>query len=568
MRPTSINIPHLAQNENSKQLIVKGRPFLMRAGELQNSSLTSVEYMESVWQKIVDTNINTLLGCVTWEMIEPEEGVFDFSVLDEIILAARKHSVHVVLLWFGSFKNGLSTYVPSWVKQNPKRFPRAKLRKAGGHLETADVVSIFYSESRKADAKAFGTLMKHLREFDESYSTVIMVQVENESGLLGDSRDGSELAERAFREPVPQELISFLSSSWDGLHQDIKKNNLVEFDPVAKLSGTGNGDWETVFGSSPRTDELFMAYHYALYVNEVAAAGKEQYPIPHYTNLWMNYSGEDTDNDFPIIVGGGGMPGDYPSGGAVSNVMDVWMQFAPQLDFLGPDIYLNDYGRSCAKYRHKNQPLFVPEQRRDDYGARRIWIAYGSYAAMGVAPFGVDTVDPADNPFTKHYGLLKSVSAIVLEAQRRPNASVGFCFDPIPQGRPCNVSKPVKQTWDDFEITIDRCFVFGKSGPGAGMVINRGNGKFLLIGWGFHVSAKSLTRTSTFTGILKVEEKAVEDEETGRLRTVRLLNGDETRSGSFAMMPNEDPDYGGFPISVTVPARTMIAEVTFYSIAD
>lgn len=106
MRPTSINIPHLAQNENSKQLIVKGRPFLMRAGELQNSSLTSVEYMEPVWQKIVDTNINTLLGCVTWEMIEPEEGVFDFSVLDEIILAARKHSVHVVLLWFGSFKNG------------------------------------------------------------------------------------------------------------------------------------------------------------------------------------------------------------------------------------------------------------------------------------------------------------------------------------------------------------------------------------------------------------------------------------------------------------------------------
>lgn len=463
---------------------------------------------------------------------------------------------------------GLSTYVPSWVKQNPKRFPRAKLRKAGGHLETADVVSIFYSESRKADAKAFGTLMKHLREFDESYSTVIMVQVENESGLLGDSRDGSELAERAFREPVPQELISFLSSSWDGLHQDIKKNNLVEFDPVAKLSGTGNGDWETVFGSSPRTDELFMAYHYALYVNEVAAAGKEQYPIPHYTNLWMNYSGEDTDNDFPIIVGGGGMPGDYPSGGAVSNVMDVWMQFAPQLDFLGPDIYLNDYGRSCAKYRHKNQPLFVPEQRRDDYGARRIWIAYGSYVAMGVAPFGVDTVDPADNPFTKHYGLLKSVSAIVLEAQRRPNASVGFCFDPVPEGGPCQVSNPVKQTWDDFEITIDRCFVFGKPGSGAGMVINRGNGKFLLIGWGFHVSAKSLKRNSTFTGILKVEEKAVDDEETGRLRTVRLLNGDETRSGSFAMMPNEDPDYGGFPISVTVPARTMIAEVTFYSITD
>lgn len=77
-----------------------------------------------------------------------------------------------------------------------------------------------------------------------------------------------------------------------------------------------------------------------------------------------------------------------------------------------------------------------------------------------------------------------------------------------------------------------------------------------------------MTKNSTFTGILKFEEKAIDDEETGRLRTVRVLNGDETRSGSFAMMPNEDPDYGGFPISVTVPARTMIAEMTFYSISD
>jgi hypothetical protein len=391
-----------------------------------------------------------------------------------------------------------------------------------------------------------------------------MVQVENESGLLGDSRDGSELAEQAFRQPVPRELIEFFTSSWEHLHDDIKTHNLAHFNPV----GLEGGDWETVFGSGPSTDELFMAYHYALYVNQVAGAGKSQYPIPHYTNMWMNYAGDDTDNGFPVIVGGGGMPGDYPSGGAVSNVMDVWMHFAPNLDFLGPDIYLNDYDKSCAKYRHRNQPLFVPEQRRDEYGARRMWIAYGSHAAMGVAPFGVDTVEPADNPFTKHYGLLKSVSAIVLEAQRLPKSSVGFCFDEIPNGASNNISHPVKRSWGDFDITIDRCFVFGKPGPGAGMVIHRGHGKFLLIGWGFHVSAKSSLRNATFTGILKFEEKAVDDEETGRLRAVRVLNGDETRSGSFAMMPNEDPDYGGFPISVTVPARTMIAEVTFYSISE
>lgn len=588
MAEERVTIPRLVDTEWSKQLFVKGKPFLMRAGELQNSSLTSLEYMDAVWRKMTDTNINTLLGCVTWEMIEPEEDRFDFSVLDKIILAARRHSMHLVLLWFGSFKNGnsnnpgslhrkqvlighgigVSTYVPAWVKTDTERFPRAKLRKAGGRLETADVLSLFSPEGRKADAKAFGQLMEHLRDFDASHSTVLMVQVENESGLLGDSRDGSPIADTVFHEPVPAELIEFLSSEWDRLHPDMRDQHLALFNPKQQPAGRA-GAWDSVFGNSPKTDELFMAFYYALYVNEVAAAGKRAYPIPHYTNVWMNYVGDDSDNDFPVVVGGGGMPGDYPSGGPVSNVMDIWMRFAPELDFLGPDIYLSDYNRSCAKYRHNNQPLFVPEQRRDEYGARRIWIAYGTYAAIGVSPFGVDTVEPAESAFTKHYGLLKSVSAIVLEAQRRPGASVGFCFDEVPNGELTDRRNDVvRRVWGDFELTIERCFVFGKPGPGAGMVIDRGNGNFLLIGWGFQVSARSMAPGSTFTGILKFEEKVVEVEETGRLRTVRVLNGDETRGGKFAMMPNEAPDYGGFPISVTIPARTMIAEVCFYSITD
>lgn len=458
--------------------------------------------------------------------------------------------------------------MPAWVKTDTKRFPRAKLRKAAGHLETADVLSLFRPDGRKADAKAFGRFMEHLREFDESDSTVIMVQVENESGLLGDSRDASELANKVFHEPVPQDLVEFLSSNWDQLHRDAREQNLSQFNH--DMSSRDNiGNWESVFGSSPRTDELFMAYHYALYLDDIAAAGKAAYPIPHYTNVWMNYLSEDSDNDFPIVVGGGGMPGDYPSGGAVSNVLDIWMRFAPNLDFIGPDVYLNDYSSSCAKYRHRGQPLFIPEQRRDDYGARRIWIAYGTYAAMGVAPFGVDTVEPSDNPFTKHYGLLKSVSNIVLQAQRHPGTSVGFCFDELASDLSSNDPSPaIRRTWGDFEISIGRCFVFGKPGPSAGMVIYRGCNTFLLIGLGFQVAAKAVNPESTFSGILRFEEKVVEDEETGRLRTVRMLNGDETRSGQFAMMPNEDPDYGSFPISITIPAGTMIAEVTFYSITD
>lgn len=103
---TMVQIPHLVATTASKQLVVKGKPFLMRAAELQNSSMTSAEYMDTVWQKLADMNINTILGCVTWEMIEPVEGTFDFEELDKVILGARKYGLHLVLLWFGSFKNG------------------------------------------------------------------------------------------------------------------------------------------------------------------------------------------------------------------------------------------------------------------------------------------------------------------------------------------------------------------------------------------------------------------------------------------------------------------------------
>ncbi|KAJ5132335.1 hypothetical protein N7448_006493 [Penicillium atrosanguineum] len=558
----STEIPHLRKVADTQQLVVNGRPFLSLAAELQNSSMTSAEFMEPIWQKLVDTNINTVLGCVTWENIEPVEDQFDFTELEKVILGARKHELHLVLLWFGSFKNGISTYVPPWVKTNTRRFPRAKLRKAGGVLKTGDVLSIFHEEACKADAKAFSRLLQHVKNIDSEYSTVIMVQVENETGLLGDSRDGSAAAEQRFNEPVPSDLLCFLAQDWINLHTDLQAN-LKHF----KAQSSPRGTWTQVFGESPHTDELFMAYHYAQYLNKVAAAGKNEYPIPLYTNVWQNYVGQDGDNEFPVVVGGGGHPGDYPSGGGTSTVLDVWLRFAPSLDFIAPDIYLNEYASSCRKYRHRNQPLFIPEQRRDEYGARRIWVAYGSFQAIGVSPFGIDTLDPATNPFTKHYGLLKSVSQLVLEAQTRPGSSVGFCFDELAADG-TDPSKPIIQHWGGYEITIERCFVFGKPEPGAGMVIHLGGPKFLLIGWGFQVRACSLSRTSRFTGFLRFEEKKVADRATGELRKLRTLNGDESRSGIFAMMPNEDPDYGGFPICVTIPAHTMIAELEVYSIEE
>ncbi|KAG9666645.1 glycoside hydrolase, partial [Aureobasidium melanogenum] len=544
----SSRIPHLRQTANSKQLIVKDEPFLMLAGELQNSSFSSPEYMKDVWTKLKDMNINTVLGSVSWEQLELTEGNFDFTALDQVLLDARAHDLHVVLLWFGSFKNG------EWMK----------LQSADGSLTTGDVLTIFGTEAQKADAQAFKTLMQHLKDFDEAHSTVIMVQVENEAGCLGDSRDRSELAEAAFASPLPDEFCDFLGRDWSGFTDAFRRN----LEGLRQCELLRDITWKDLPGDSKRIDESFMAYHYAKYLDQVAAVGKSIYPLPLYTNVWQNVIDSDTDPDTPPIAGGGLEPGDYPSGGGVVDVLDVWQAFAPSLDFIAPDIYLNDYATSCRLYRHNKQPLFIPEQRRDEYGALRIWTALGSHACIGTSPFGCETVDSMKSPFRKHYGLLAKMKHHILTAQAQDNASIGFFFDELTADG-SDPSQKVTATFGDYNLLIERSFVFGRPSAGSGMIIcPKDNNHFLLIGWGFQVTFKHKSPKAHFTGILRFEEIDVDDANTGAMRTVRLLNGDETQSGKFAIMPSEDPDYGGFPISVTVPARTGIAMCQPYALFD
>jgi hypothetical protein len=469
----------------------------------------------------------------------------------------------IVLLWFGSLKNALSTYAPGWVKKDVKRFPRVHVSEAGAVLRTEELVSPFNERAWQADAKAFGTLMRHLKELDGDHSTVIMVQVENETGLLGDSRDRSKIANELFEKPVPEQVIQHLQK----LEQDSLAHHLFSkrFPDFQKLTA-GLATWEEAFGKGVNADEMFMAHAFSQYVGQVAAAGKKEYPIPHYTNVWLNFDDPSMLDlqGLPTIVGGGAKAGVYPSGGPVPHTMDLWKFNAPALDFLSPDLYFHEYEEICKQYTHGNQPLFIPEQRRDEKGARRVWLAYGSYAAMGCSPFGIDSVEAKDSAVTRHYGLLSSISKILMERQAEsPEDVMGFYFDELDE---TITEKNWIRRFGEFELTIDRAFVFGKAGAGAGMVIHMGSGKFLLVGWGFHVSFKSMNPKSTFTGILYSEEKTVDKD--GNLHTARVMNGDETRSGEFFIMPNEEPDYGCFPIAVTIPSRTMIAECTAYSIEE
>ncbi|KAH6995477.1 glycoside hydrolase superfamily [Ilyonectria sp. MPI-CAGE-AT-0026] len=547
--------PHLQHDENGTRLIVKGKPFLMLAGELHNSSLSSARYMAGIWPAMKKQSINTLLGSVSWEQIEPIEGIFDFSELDKVILGAREHDMHLVLLWFGAYKNASSIYAPPWVKKNSERFPRARSIEAGGGRNILDVITPLSEQCAEADAKAFGKLLTHLKDFDADHSTVLMVQVENEPGILGDSRDRSSLAEAVFREPVPESLLHHLA---DNPHPQFSKR-------FPNIPTSGRHSWEEAFGPGAPADEVFMAFHFSRYFEKVSATGKAAYPIPLYANAWLNLDDlESLDaSNSPVVVStvvaGGSGPGKYPSGGPCPHVLDVWRFGAPSLDFIAPDLYFHNYEMVCKDYTEKGNPLFIPEQRRDEHGARRIWLAHGTYGALGVSPFGIDT---GPEPIGREYKLLSQVKDFVLGAPLADR--FGFFFDEIHDSS--NVEKPWTRVFGDIQVTVERAFVFGKPGPGGGMIIKLAKYKFLVVGYGFKASFKNAKKGVGLTGILSARE--LEVSEQGDLRLLRLLNGDETRGGLALVMPNEEPDYGEIPIATCIPARTGIAEIEVYTLEE
>ena len=284
------HIPHLVKKGNYTQLIVDNKPFLILGGELGNSSASSNDYMRPIWTKLNQMNLNTVFAPVYWELMEPAKGQFDFSLVDSLIKNARSSKMRLVLLWFGAWKNSMSCYMPAWIKTSSQSFPRT-LDKNNVQQE---ILTPFNSNNLDADKKAFVTLMRHIKQIDEKQNTVIAIQVENEIGMLPDARTYDESANIAFHQPIPEQLLSYLQKN---------KDNLVpELDSLWQANGNkASGTWEEVFGRSLSTDEIFLAWHYARFANEIAAAGKSVYNLPMYVNAALNHPGWK--------------PGQYPSAG-------------------------------------------------------------------------------------------------------------------------------------------------------------------------------------------------------------------------------------------------------------
>ncbi len=497
-------IPSIRHTDNGGQLLAAGRPYLILGGELGNSSAGTAAQADTILPKLAQMHLNTVLMPVAWGEIEPIEGTFDFEVLDHWVEVARVQHLHLVLLWFGSWKNSESSYAPLWVKQDTKRFPRA-MAADGTPLE---ILSTFGEETETADARAFGALMRHVRAIDKDQQTVLMVQVENEVGYLGYGRDRSKIANELFSGAVPAELMQKLEAHRGEFSDELS----AHFHPEGKT-------WREVFGDA--ANEVFMAWSYARYIEHVAAEGKRAYALPMYVNCQLPAPDERA--------------GEYPSGGPHPAFLEVYRVMAPSLDFYAPDIYWPDFEYWVNRFHANGNPVFVPEARMDT-AAYNSFYAYGEAKAFGFSPFGVDAVkvdaDGGDaTGIGGAYEVLGSLSDMMAAAQ----------VDGKMRGMVLNEDSPrptqtVALGGYLFDATLARSWPAKSllSKHGAMVVIEAGPDEFYIAGSGLYVSfARDLDVDDAVGGIGSIEEVRREDD---RWVTVRRLNGDQSNQGRELLM--------------------------------
>lgn len=495
-------IPEVRYENEIATLYVEGKPFFALSGEIHNSSSSSLAFMEKeVWPRLKEMHMNSVIVPLSWETMEPEEGRFDFALLEGLIKQAGENQMHLIFLWFGLWKNAESMYVPGWMKKDADTYFRAK--KVNG--EPLNTISPLCRAAVERDANAFSAVMKRIRELDGEKSTVIMMQVENEIGLLGTARDYSDAANRAFAGNVPGELAE-------------------------KLGIREEGSWKETFGED--AEEAFMAYSFAKAVEQITAVGRKEYPLPCYTNAWLK--------QYPWYAGS------YPSGGPVVEMQKIWRAAAPSLFTFAPDIYVPYVADTMDAYSSKGNPLFVPEVRKDSVTASYCLYAFGQHNAIGYSPFGIEdlALDPGEMdipPMEVMMALNIDPSAFDIAGSREYLSRV---YELMEQMKPLylkyrgteHLRSYVKKSDTDFgaflrfenyDVQIAYAPKMQSQPIAAGMVYELEPNRFLVIGMQSTLTFMSKSGENKKTEILKMEEGELEG---GTWKPGRILNGDEKMS--------------------------------------
>ncbi|MDE7347895.1 MAG: DUF5597 domain-containing protein [Muribaculaceae bacterium] len=494
--------------------------YLILGGELGNSSASSVEAIHTIFPQLKDMGLNTVLMPVYWELSEPTEGMFDFSLLDEAIFTARENDLRLVILWFGAWKNSMSCYAPGWVKTDTRRFPRA-VTEEGKPLE---ILNAFSENVLDADYKAFSAMLDHIIKVDPE-GTVSMIQIENEIGMLESPRDHSKLANKEYAKGVPAELSHILGVK-------------------------AGAPWREVADEEDYADEMFMAWNYACYVEKLAKKAKEKLPdTPLYVNAALDSRGR--------------RPGQYPSAGPIARLGNIWKTGAPSVDFLSPDLYDPPFAPWFLQYDFPDNPLFIPEIRRSSDSGTHAFYAIGEHNAIGFSPFSIENASPQESTrLRESYTLLKK-----LEPYCNSNyESFGLLFDTENAKDSKTVETDGLKTISSHFFTLpwDSRATDGSLWPdGGGMVIKLGKDEYLIAGTGIVVRWESSAEASTlqqlgedgFTlsgdattkdawkgkeriGILSCDEVDILPD--GSFKTIRRLNGDETHQGRHVRIGVDD----------------------------
>lgn len=504
-------------------------------GELSNSAVTSVADIDEVMPRMKALGLNTVLVPAYWEFIEPQEHQYDFTLTDRIVEKARECSLKVVFLWFGAWKNSMSCYAPLWVKQDIRRFPRAQTPE-GKPLEIA---SCFSENVFQADNRALEAFVSHIAA--TASDVVTMLQVENEIGMLEAARDHAPQANEVYRKGVPQQLTQYLRQHRKELHPWLSKRIRDE-----KLNAK-TPSWKELFGDDIYTDEIFMAYYYALYVGRLCQTIGKHTSIPLYVNAAMNSRGR--------------LPGQYPSAGPLAHLIDLWHAGAPRLLLLAPDIYDSGFKSWADQYALPNNPLFIPETRCCANSGPRALYAFGEHRAIGFSPFAIDQAEPqTTETLGKAYNLVRQLYQ--LKDYHRLN-TWGLLFDKSDKERTITDGNTMLTCRHYYTLPWDPRATDGSEWPEGGAIVLRMNkNDYLIAGSGVVVSfatdyermfgqeqtlgedgfatngntTANTTATRQFKGkrlgIAFVDEVTIDNE--GALRYVRRHNGDQDHQGRHA----------------------------------